>query len=323
MLEMFMAAGNGGGGQIPNTPRPARNSEPAASLPPGPAILDNPLVIPPKDMPLPSMDNMQLLDIRSPHLHDVLCGRGGGTNNHIGNEKFRALVQAQKVRYLESSKRDKLQVSRDIVRAVRAQNPPGRFLNRDESSDGRYYEIGNRKAREKTSQALREGAPDIRNKISNPNALSPRVPMSSQPLLPRPSEPNQQVGRGNAFPMSAPSALLNNPRGASVEQQIAMGMQAASHFLNGKPGDLNVHRVRAAQMTAVGAPANAQMAGAVAAAGAPANVSGMINQGAFAGFMGRRVRNWSFGLFCCMFSKKASNSPNPSSSTIFTAVTNA
>ena len=36
--------------------------------------------------------------ILTPHDHDVLCGRGGATNNHIGNTNYRKLVSHNKVR---------------------------------------------------------------------------------------------------------------------------------------------------------------------------------------------------------------------------------
>jgi len=127
-----------------------------------------PLEIPPLGAPLPSMTDMLMLDIPTPfiHPHDVLCGRGGGTNNHAGNEKFRALVNSKKVEYLHSVKREKPRVSRGIVRAVRNQHPPGRFLQKDEKS-GLWYDIGDQKAQEKTSQALRERAPELRREITN------------------------------------------------------------------------------------------------------------------------------------------------------------
>lgn len=132
------------------------------------------LEIPPASAVLPSMENLQLANIDTASIgdNDVLCGRGGGTNNHVGNERFRDLVAAQKLEYMRSSKREKPMVSRNIVRAVRNQNPPGRFLTKEED-DGLWYDIGDQKAREKTSQALREGAPQIRRVISNANAVSP------------------------------------------------------------------------------------------------------------------------------------------------------
>ena len=36
--------------------------------------------------------------------NDVLLGRGGGTNNHAGNVKFRKMVNEHKLRYLAASR---------------------------------------------------------------------------------------------------------------------------------------------------------------------------------------------------------------------------
>jgi hypothetical protein len=143
------------------------------------------LKIPPIGETLPSMDKMQLTNISTTAIapNDVLCGRGGGTNNHPGNERFRDLVNSQKVNYLHSSKREKPMVSRGIVRAVRNQNPPGRFLQKDDET-GLWFDIGDQKAREKTSQALREGAPDIRREITN------TLSAGETPLIPIPSFQN-------------------------------------------------------------------------------------------------------------------------------------
>lgn len=110
----------------------------------------------------------------SPHDNDVLCGRGGGTNHHPGNKQYRKLVEDRKRDYVNSSKRGKPLLSRSIVEAVRKQDPPGRFLTKDDKT-GLWYDIGDQKAREKTAQALREGAPDIRKEIGQPfvHALNP------------------------------------------------------------------------------------------------------------------------------------------------------
>jgi len=106
-----------------------------------------------------------LKEIPQPHPHDVLCGRGGGTNNHIGNSHWRMLVAANKQLYTTLPKRQKMLLSRSIVNAVRSQNPPGRFLQKDSKSN-QWFDVGDQRAQEKTSQALREGAPDIRKKVA-------------------------------------------------------------------------------------------------------------------------------------------------------------
>ncbi len=107
--------------------------------------------------------NYPLRDILEPHAHDVLCGRGGGTNNHIGNSHWRLLVAANKQLYVTLPKRQKMLLSRSIVNAVRSQNPPGRFLEKN-SKTNHWYDVGDHRAQEKTSQALREGAPDLKKK---------------------------------------------------------------------------------------------------------------------------------------------------------------
>ena len=112
-----------------------------------------------------TMSAYPLKEIPHPHPHDVLCGRGGGTNNHIGNSHWRMLVAANKQLYITLPKRQKMLLSRSIVNAVRSQNPPGRFLQKD-SKTNFWFDVGDQRAQEKTSQALREGAPDIRNKIA-------------------------------------------------------------------------------------------------------------------------------------------------------------
>lgn len=111
-------------------------------------------------------DGTGKLRIRTPGSHDVLCGRGGGINAHVGNVAFRELVNRDKERYnLEGNKNKKAEMSQRIVDHVKELG--GRFLQRDEES-GHYggqswwVEIDDIKALAKTSQALREGAPSIR-----------------------------------------------------------------------------------------------------------------------------------------------------------------
>eukprot|EP00978_Attheya_sp_CCMP212_P017868 scaffold48121_cov47-Attheya_sp.AAC.16 len=93
--------------------------------------------------------------------HDVLCGRGGATNNHIGNKHFRSLVTDYQTEYLGSKKRDKAGIARQIVKQIRERG--GRFLKKVDGGDDTWIEVGDKKATEKTSQALREGL-DVRHK---------------------------------------------------------------------------------------------------------------------------------------------------------------
>jgi len=107
--------------------------------------------------------------------NDVLCGRGGETNHWTGNIQYRSLVKAYQKLYVDSTRRVKPKIAQCIVYSVRQSG--GRFLKRLEnpdkagivnkeglpSSGGCWVDVGNVKAREKTSQALREGAPDLRS----------------------------------------------------------------------------------------------------------------------------------------------------------------
>jgi len=93
---------------------------------------------------------------------DVLSGRGGGTNQHEGNCYFRALINENREKYLRAKKNDKPFISLSIVNTVRRRN--GRFLKKNEKTN-LWFEIGDAAAREKTSQALRQRAPEYRRHI--------------------------------------------------------------------------------------------------------------------------------------------------------------
>mmetsp|Transcript_22126 Transcript_22126/g.44885 ORF Transcript_22126/g.44885 Transcript_22126/m.44885 type:complete len:974 (+) Transcript_22126:438-3359(+) len=107
--------------------------------------------------------------VDAPNPNDVLCGRGGNINSHKGNEQFRKLVEKRKRVYLTARfKREKRLIASSIVSEIRVMDPPGRFLARKGSmkdNSGFWYDIGDEKARDKTSQALRENAPSIRAEI--------------------------------------------------------------------------------------------------------------------------------------------------------------
>jgi hypothetical protein len=94
-------------------------------------------------------------DISEPLPTDCLFGRGGGTNHHPGNKLYRKMVEDKKEVYLNSKRLDKPLVAMDIIKEWRELDPPGRFLKQDDVSK-LWFDVGDKKAREKTSQALRE-----------------------------------------------------------------------------------------------------------------------------------------------------------------------
>ncbi len=110
--------------------------------------------------------------------NDVLCGRGGSINTNPGNERFRKLVDSKKRLYLTARfKREKRLIASNIVAEIHALNPPGRFLAKVPDAEAKkgergahalaWYEVDLEKARDKTSQALREGAPVIRKEMED------------------------------------------------------------------------------------------------------------------------------------------------------------
>jgi hypothetical protein len=105
------------------------------------------------------------VSITTPHDHDVLSGRGNFVNYHPGNEHFRALVRKYKMDYVKCPKPQKGKYSKLIYDEIKARNPPGRFLKQDNKTKD-WYDIGEKKALDKTRQALREGAPELMKEMS-------------------------------------------------------------------------------------------------------------------------------------------------------------
>ena len=84
------------------------------------------------------------------HDNDVLCGRGGLSQNHIGNKEYRAVINANKRAYVMSDRKAKTIIVNSIVRAVREQEIPGRFLEYDRENEC-WNDIGDKRACAKVS----------------------------------------------------------------------------------------------------------------------------------------------------------------------------
>ena len=84
--------------------------------------------------------------ILEPNDNDVLCGRGGRINAHVGNVRFREMVQDRKKEYLDpkTKKLEKAHIAAQVVQDIRSKEPPGRFLK--EESNGSWWDIGDAKA---------------------------------------------------------------------------------------------------------------------------------------------------------------------------------
>jgi hypothetical protein len=163
--------------------------------------------------------------------NDVLLGRGGATNNHGGNQRFRLLVAEHQREYLEARKHDKVIIARRIVALVHAEG--GRFLQNGATKD-QWVEVTEKRAQEKTSQALREGL-DVRNNKLRPHKLIKAVrrnsESSSSHQLNAPSSANSKKPRispGKVVTPKSPhtqSALpkpLQNMSTVNLEEKLCM-----------------------------------------------------------------------------------------------------
>mmetsp|Transcript_22735 Transcript_22735/g.34699 ORF Transcript_22735/g.34699 Transcript_22735/m.34699 type:complete len:512 (+) Transcript_22735:387-1922(+) len=98
------------------------------------------------------------------HVHDVLSGRGVNIASHPGNERFRSLVTSYADHsYCTSySVSEKKAIAMQVIRHIKALNPPGRFLKREgrgstsRGLDGPWFELSERESIKKACQALRD-----------------------------------------------------------------------------------------------------------------------------------------------------------------------
>mmetsp|Transcript_6388 Transcript_6388/g.10383 ORF Transcript_6388/g.10383 Transcript_6388/m.10383 type:complete len:474 (+) Transcript_6388:265-1686(+) len=147
----------------------------------------------------------QLEGITQPHANDVLSGRGNFVNQHSGNENFRALVKHHKKAYVACPKNQKAIYSKLIYDEIRSMNPPGRFLKQDPKTK-LWNDVGEKKALDKTRQALREGAPELMKELDGTDANSVEYKFENQDAL---------------GPLRA--ARQNNPLANSLMGNISLG----------------------------------------------------------------------------------------------------
>merc|ERR1719203_1222687 len=121
--------------------------------------------------------NQALAGVTKVNDSDIICGRGGLALKHSGNMAYRKIVGLNKELYATCLKIEKLRISKSIVAAIREIN--GRFLEREDGKTSTtldekdangnpvtWKDIGEKRAVEKTSQALREGQPKLLKKIA-------------------------------------------------------------------------------------------------------------------------------------------------------------
>eukprot|EP00986_Skeletonema_menzelii_P012203 scaffold6619_cov146-Skeletonema_menzelii.AAC.9 len=230
--------------------------------------------------PNSQQSNYPLTNILNPGENDILCGRGGGTNAHSGNIKFRKLVAAHKLRYLAASKSDKPNVARDVVKEWRGMNPPGRFLAKmdvkmmislnlitveeikEEAAqdaaaassgvDGNgvtkkkkekvyWYDVGDKKAREKASQCLRErnGAANeaVAALVKTVTANGEACPEDYATLMSKAAQLKEQQGGGG--PQDGGNGGFGMGGGMQQQQHQQMNMYNTSMGGYGGGGNTN------------------------------------------------------------------------------------
>ena len=137
--------------------------------------------------------------------NDVLSGRGGLTNHHPGNILFRNLVKAKQADYIRASRHEKAYIARDIVAIMKKLDPPGRFLKKDPKDPNKWVEIDDKQARQKASQALREGAPKVRSQISAAAPTQQQAQVMGATIVPNPA----LLVRTGAVPLVPPVPVAN------------------------------------------------------------------------------------------------------------------
>lgn len=157
-------------------------------------------------------------NIREPGRNDVLYGRGGGTNHHDGNKRYRKMVERRKVAYVNAKRLDKPLVALEIINQWRNQSPPGRFLKLDYTTS-MWNDVGDKKAREKTSQALREKAPLLRKQQEE--LLKEKTDFFSSNT--KISDERKNTRFQLPSPQSSPSIVNQSVRRATLSRDHSLG----------------------------------------------------------------------------------------------------
>jgi len=123
--------------------------------------------------------------IDKPGPNDVMSGRGVSLR-HLGNIKFRRIVEGMKPSYKAAARGNKLIIAMKIVSDWRVLNPPGRFLMLNKQT-GLWDDIGDEEARKSTSQKLREKEKTLLSEDgkdipkSNTEAFTPAMAKTTAP----------------------------------------------------------------------------------------------------------------------------------------------
>ena len=149
---------------------------------------------------------------------DVLLGRGRLIQEHLGNLRYRQMIDEHKDQYDSASKLEKTNIAKKVVQLVQASQ--GRFLKRDEGEDGGgfWIEVDDETAREKVSHSFRNrrlgqtgGAGASHTKPIPAVSCSSSATSAPTSSNRRNSHPkNSSVGPKKSTPVSSPSNSHSN-----------------------------------------------------------------------------------------------------------------
>ena len=167
--------------------------------------------------------------------NDILLGRGGNNNKHVGNIQLRSLAHTHRVAYGQASKKAKSAIARELVNYIKSLTPIGRFLRKNPATDN-WEHADEAIAKEKVSQALRDAVSgkdtgigaddDVKNKISaglQYSSEAPSHPPSSAPT-PAPAQTQLASPAPVLMPVPAPVAAHVLSRNFSSETAAASAM---------------------------------------------------------------------------------------------------
>lgn len=165
-----------------------------------------------------------------PSNDDVLMGRGGRNNQHVGNERLRDMARAKAAQYKAADKKEKSDISLKLVRQVNANG--GRFLKRDPVSM-QWHLVAMELSREKASQCLRDAVSKKngrRTSTSDSSAASSITEGTAAQKTESPVIKTRPPQDNYSYPASA-ELLVQPQRRAILETQtpVAMDLKATPH----------------------------------------------------------------------------------------------
>ena len=145
---------------------------------------------------------------------DVCCGRGKRHWNHIGNVRFRKIIQSSVERYMDApTKNDKTAVVVSIVDDIR--NFGGNFLKED--LHGTWYDIGDQQARDKVGHSLRDQVTTINRQRRKETAMQQLINHSSP-------APANNISNHRPQPSNFTNGIMMNANNNNANNYESMNM---------------------------------------------------------------------------------------------------